>query len=82
MCICVYMCPHVFTCGRVCSYMWYYLLSIGNFVTFTAIHVLCWSLYMYRIVGTQYGFSPLCVANFFVLGLLLILLLDLMFIIN
>ena len=27
-------------------------------------------MYRYRIVGTQYGFSPLCVANLlFVLGL-------------
>ena len=60
MCICAYMCPHVFTCGRMCPYMCYYYLSIGDFVT---VHVLCWSCTCI-VVGTQCGLSPLCVVNF------------------
>ena len=63
---CVYMCPHVIIC--VLILVWY-----QHSFLLLAIHVLCWSfvhVWLYKIVGTQYGFSPLCVANLlFVLGL-------------
>ena len=73
MCICVYMCPHVFTCVCMCYYMCPYISLVSAFIPFvsyTCAFVGVSYMYRYRIVGAQYGFSPLCVANLsFVLGL-------------
>ena len=60
VCTCVHMCLHVVACVLICVICVIYQLSIGDFVT---VHVLCWSCTCI-VVGTQCGFSPLCVANF------------------
>ena len=72
MSTCVHMCLHVSACVYMCL----------NISSVSAIYVYFYPYtctlfgvsYMYGNVGTQYGFSPLCVTNLpFVLALLLIL---------
>ena len=76
---CVHMCLHVPACVYMCPYI-SLVSAFIPFVSYTCVFVGVLYMYRYRIVGTQYGFSPLCVVNLFVLGLLLILLFDLMLI--
>ena len=83
--MCMVMCIHVSTCVYMWPHVSLYVVYISyiailylDFVSYTCAFVGVSYMYRYRIVGTQCGFSPLCVANLFVLGLLLILLLDLM----
>ena len=68
ICICMYMCPHVFACGRMCHYMCYMCYIPAQYRRFCYCTCALLELYMYSCRHTVWFLTTVC-RQFFVLSL-------------